>query len=476
MSGGGDGNGGGRTVFRPASPLQSRKPSQRPASSVEDESWDTAPPPSSAGYAAPPPLSRDGTGPAGVGLAPSRLAEDDVPLPATPRAVRNLMMTEAAPVLALAAGVRAGRVRISLPQFHREAIAAITSFEQAITPHYPDEQRQRAKYAVCATIDDIAQNLPNLSLDGAEWARRSMVVHFFHESIAGDRFWQLVDDMLRYPNDNLDLIELYHACLAAGFEGRFRQMGDGKRRLHEVMARLQGALDHVRTLSSYELTPRWLGEQAPPGKPAFWNLIALAAAGALAFLVFAYIIYLVILMSTGAAPSDAIAKLYPKDPLTLSRPAQVMVQPVSGQKQALEDFLTDEIRAHQVVVVEDGATVRVRTTIGELFRSGSDQLEPDRDLLFVKIGQAIEKEQGPVLIEGHADSDRISTNFTDNAALSEARARTVATIIRSQLTDAGRVTVEGRGEGVPIASNDTPEGKAQNRRVEIIVQRRNGGE
>ncbi|WP_438907615.1 DotU family type IV/VI secretion system protein, partial [Bacillus licheniformis] len=88
-----------------------------------------------------------------------------------------------------------------------------------------------------------------------EWARRSMVVQFFHENIGGDRFWQLVDDMLRVPHDNLDLIELFHACLAAGFEGRFRVMPDGQRRLHEIMARLQSALPHVRSLSPVELVP-----------------------------------------------------------------------------------------------------------------------------------------------------------------------------------------------------------------------------
>lgn len=387
--------------------------------------------------------------------------------------VRNRMVVEAAPILALGAAVRSGRTTIPLPKFHGEAVAAIVAFEQAIAAHYPEEMRQRAKYAVCATIDDIAQNLPNLAIDGAQWARRSMVVHFFHENIGGDRFWQLVDDMLRYPNDNLDLIEFYHACLAAGFEGRFRPMPDGRRRLHEVMARLHGALDHVRTLSHYELTPRWRGENAPAGKPAFWNLIALAVAGASAFLLLVYVVFVLILMSSNEAPAGELAALLPDDRLTLSRAAREMPASESSQKRALEGFLAEEIRNHEVVVIEDGETVRVRTTIGELFRSGSDQLEPGRELLFVKIGKAIEDEPGSVLIEGHADSDPVSVTFRDNQALSEARANTVAAIIRAQLSDPSRVSTAGRGSDVPLSSNETAEGKAQNRRVEIIVPRRN---
>lgn len=122
---------------------------------------------------------------------------------------------------------------------------------------------------------------------------------------------------------------------------------------------------------------------------------------------------------------------------------------------------------------EDAQTVRVRTSVGQLFRSGSDQLEAGREALFKRIGAAIEKEKGEVLIEGHADSDRVANlSFPDNMALSQARAQTVATIIRASLSDPTRVGAKGMGETVPIASNDTPEGKSRNRRVEIIVPRR----
>lgn len=484
---------GNKTVFRP-SPLQGLKQGQgQPQQPPAQQGWTPpnapggyaappspggyAPPPPPAretpGYDAPPPMSRAGVPPQGPALAPSRLAEDDVPLPATPRSVRNIMLTEAGPVLALAAGVRAGRVRTPMPQFHREATQAIAAFDRAIAPHYSEETRQRAKYAVCATIDDIAQNLPNVGTDGAEWARRSMVVQFFQENIGGDRFWQLVDDMLRTPNDNLDIIELYHACLASGFEGRFRIMPDGRRRLHEIMARLHGALHHVRSLSMMEMAPHWRGEKAPIGKVSFWSLIALAAAAAAGVLLLIYIVLRLILMSTSGAPSDKLGALMPDERLTMSRPAAAMPQSDSAQAGKLKTFLAPEIQQGLVTVEEDAQTVRVRTTIGQLFQSGSDALEPGREALFQRIGQAIENEQGSVLIEGHADSDKVSTlQFPDNMALSQARAETVGKIIRSTLSDPSRVTIKGMGDTVPIASNDTPEGKSKNRRVEIIVPRR----
>ena len=482
---GDNGSGGNKTVFRP-SPLQGLRqggPPDPPAhqgwgapasQGAPDAAPAPFPPQETPGYGAPPPMSRAAVGQQSAALAPSRLSEDDVPHPATPRSVRNIMLTEAGPVLALAAGIRAGRIRAPMPQFHKEATQLIGQFDRAIAPHYNEETRQRAKYAVCATIDDIAQNLPNVGTDGAEWARRSMVVQFFQENIGGDRFWQLVDDMLRTPSDNLDIIELYHGCLASGFEGRFRIMPDGRRRLQEVMSRLHGALQHVRALSMQEMSPRWRGETAPVEKLGFWSLIALAAAGAAALLLLIYIVLQLILMSTGDAPSRALASVMPDERLSMSRPAVAMPTSDGQQAMKLKKFLEPEINQGLVTVQEDAQTVRVRTTVGQLFESGSDVLETGRAALFTRIGQAIQDEQGSVTVEGHADSDKLSGNlqFPDNTALSQARAETVGTIIRAALSDPGRVTTKGMGDTVPIASNDSPAGKSQNRRVEVIVPRR----
>ncbi|WP_254602737.1 type IVB secretion system protein IcmH/DotU, partial [Sphingomonas bacterium] len=401
--------------------------------------------------------------------------EDDVPLPATAREVRNVMLAEASPVLALAAGMRSGRVRTPLPQFHRQATQAITQFERAIAPNYSEETRQRAKYAVCATIDDVAQNLPGMGADGAEWARRSMVVSFFRENIGGDRFWQLVDDMLRAPTDHRDIIELYHACLAAGFEGRFRVMPDGRRRLHEVMAKLQGALEHVRSLSMIEMSPRWKGEQAPLGKVGLWTYVAIAAAAAAGLLLLVYVVLRLLLMSAGEAPSAHLASTMPAERLRLSRDGGTVTPPgPSAQASTLATFLRGEIDQKLLTIDEDGATVRVRSTVGQLFRSGSDQLDPGREALFKRVAKAIDTQKGPVTVEGHTDTDKIaSLAFPDNTALSQARADRVAAIIRAALADPSRVTAKGMGDGTPIASNDTAAGKSRNRRVEVIVPRAN---
>jgi type VI secretion system protein ImpK len=110
--------------------------------------------------------------------------------------------------------------------------------------------------------------------------------------------------------------------------------------------------------------------------------------------------------------------------------------------------------------------------IGQLFRSGSDVLEPGRQALFERIARAVAQEHGAIRIEGHADSDPVtSLAFPDNQALSDARAQAVATVFRGLLPDPKRVSSQGFGATRPIATNATAAGKALNRRVEIVVPR-----
>ena len=76
-------------------------------------------------------------------------------------------------------------------------------------------------------------------------------------------------------------------------------------------------------------------------------------------------------------------------------------------------------------------------------------------------------DQSLVDIIGHADSDGSDSYNLD---LSRRRAESVAAYLNQRGVDANRIYYEGRGESQPIASNATADGKAQNRRVEILIQ------
>lgn len=74
----------------------------------------------------------------------------------------------------------------------------------------------------------------------------------------------------------------------------------------------------------------------------------------------------------------------------------------------------------------------------------------------------------PVLIEGRTDSVGAAAS---NQALSENRASAVRRWLVGRGVGASRITATGRGESSPVASNDTPEGRQQNRRVAIRIQK-----
>ncbi len=400
------------------------------------------------------------------------MPEDDLPDPPARARPRNPMVEAAAPLLALAASVRSGRIVIDLRALHRTAAAAATAFDKALhAAGYDDEARRRARYAVFATVDDIAQNLPGRADDGAAWARRSLVVRGFGENIGGDRFWQLLSEMLSRPAEHLDLIELYHACLAAGFEGRHR-LGDSKGRLRSTLHGAYAALPQIRGLSEVELVPAWRGTPTPRARIGFRAPLALVASVLLGVLLLTVLALRLVLSETGQPSLAALQGLNPQAPLRLSRAAAPPPMPVSNQQHRVEGFLADEVARHRVVIEQDPNSLRVRTTVGTLFTSGSDALAPGSAALFERIAEAVEQEKGPVRIEGHADSDPVaSLLFPDNVALSRARAEKVAALFRTRLNDPSRVSATGFGATQPIAANTTADGKALNRRVEVVIPR-----
>jgi chemotaxis protein MotB len=106
-----------------------------------------------------------------------------------------------------------------------------------------------------------------------------------------------------------------------------------------------------------------------------------------------------------------------------------------------------------------------------LFDSGSAALRPDGSSLLALVGDAIQAVPNPVIIDGYTDNVPIATGqYPSNLFLSSARSDQVAEYFMSLGVKEARLFPEGLGARNPIASNDTADGRARNRRVEIIVQ------
>lgn len=124
------------------------------------------------------------------------------------------------------------------------------------------------------------------------------------------------------------------------------------------------------------------------------------------------------------------------------------------------------------VLTQDGLMVRIRDTA--VFESGSAVLVPQSERLGKEIAKMLSELTQVVMISGHTDNMPISTaEFPTNWELSSRRAvNFMKYIIASDVRlRAERFSATGYGEYRPIAPNDTDEGRAKNRRVEVLVQR-----
>jgi outer membrane protein OmpA-like peptidoglycan-associated protein len=108
-------------------------------------------------------------------------------------------------------------------------------------------------------------------------------------------------------------------------------------------------------------------------------------------------------------------------------------------------------------------------THGILFDTDSDRLKPDSAPVIQSIAKGLETNPNlKLLIEGHTDS---VGNAAHNLDLSKRRAEAVKSVLVTQFqVDAGRLSTAGLGATKPIDANDTPMGRSQNRRVELVKQ------
>jgi chemotaxis protein MotB len=138
--------------------------------------------------------------------------------------------------------------------------------------------------------------------------------------------------------------------------------------------------------------------------------------------------------------------------------------------QALAEEIADGML--QIETINETIIIRVKE---QSFGAGTDFVADDFLPVLDKVRELLVTTPGDIQVEGHTDSLPISTaRFRSNWLLSASRALAVAEyLFIAPEMDENRFTIVGHGASKPIASNDTPEGRAQNRRVEIIIKKPN---
>jgi len=380
----------------------------------------------------------------------------------------NPLLRAAAPLLLLLGRLRVALLSASPAQLMEQVADAISQFERDVrAAGVSAETAKTAKYLIAATADDIVQNIP--SEERHVWTQYSMLSRFFGERVGGVRFFEELDRAKADPTVNYDLLELMHACLALGFQGVHRTSGGGAANLQMIQRNLYETLRRVKRPNP-ELSPRWQGQTL--AAPSSRVQIPVWAVGSVVgvLLLGAYIVFHILLSGGSEAVAQALLAVHPTTELGVQR--RIFAPPPPPPPPPTQVVRIRNALGAPLTVQDAGNVVVIRMANLALFNPADAVVRDEFKPLINRIGGLLEKEGGYIKVVGHTDSTPIKTvRFPSNFDLSVERAKAVAALLRTGISKQDRIQVEGKGADVPIAPNTTPQGRAQNRRVEILIPR-----
>lgn len=351
------------------------------------------------------------------------------------------------------------------------AVAAGSSLERA----------DQAAWSVAALLDDLALNTP---WGGASiWPRQPLVVMLRGDVDAGAQFFSRLEELERHPSRDQEMLELQYYCMALGFRGKYRVPGRaGDRSLNAVRV---AAARFLRNADAEDasLSPNWRGVVASDEPPRFtvplWVMAVIAAVLSTAI----YVGLSMGLSNQATQLTTLVRALPPADRAEVLRTApQVEAPPVETVDFALlpefaaaaPEGLRPALKGAESVSL---ARLVIQASNPELFQSSRAELTDGFQPLIASIAKVILENQeliGNVTVVGHTDGIPLQrTNpLSTNQRLSEARAATIADILVQNGVPRERVRSEGRAATDPVADDGTREGRALNRRVEVLVEKR----
>jgi chemotaxis protein MotB len=151
---------------------------------------------------------------------------------------------------------------------------------------------------------------------------------------------------------------------------------------------------------------------------------------------------------------------------------------LQAQNQQLEQQvsrLSSEVGADKAQIARLVGAIKYTVNSDQLFPSGSYQMSPQgQDIIAKFAARLAPTQQNKLVVNGYTDNAPIGPELqrqgiTSNQILSQKRAESVTAFLTSQGVKPDLVMAVGHGEADPIATNSTPAGRAQNRRVELAL-------
>ena len=322
----------------------------------------------------------------------------------------------------------------------------------------PWESYREARFAVLAWVDEII--LTSKWPHHAQWQHIMLATHGTVN--AGEEFYQRLEKL---PAAARDVREIYYLCLELGFLGE-HALADSASYLrdlrHGLYRQLSGAPNDIR-----QHYPRLFPEAyrkgsgaarpAAPGIHPVWFGVAL-------------LVPVLLFMTYWLLLNRQTARLL----ALLEKPVTVVVPERQQPERPPPDWrlsLIQELRRRGIKAEETPRGIVV-TLPGLLFEVNKSDLSGEGRVKMQEVAFIV-KQYAPervMAVEGHASRER-GVLDEHNQRLSEDRARKAAEVLLTVGLRSDKVTSKGLGSSIPVASNETEEGRRQNRRVEIIIEK-----
>ncbi|MFV0389458.1 MAG: type IVB secretion system protein IcmH/DotU [Pyrinomonadaceae bacterium] len=210
----------------------------------------------------------------------------------------------AGPIFDLILRLKAGIVQPS-NNLRPKIVSMLDDFERRAHRYRYNEKIVRvSKFGLAAFVDETV--LTNEFPLKEEWEKNALQLEYFGEQLAGNKFFEKLESMLKQINVTADAVEIYYVCMLLGFKGRYAVYEHDK--LIAIMQTTANALVKVGKIVPTELSPHWLAndQPEPPKKRRMPVWAKVSAFGGLAF---AIVLYLVMFLLSSNFLKDALDKL-----------------------------------------------------------------------------------------------------------------------------------------------------------------------
>ncbi|ARJ42260.1 hypothetical protein B1H58_09700 [Pantoea alhagi] len=314
------------------------------------------------------------------------------------------------------------------------------------------------RYCLCTALDEAAHATP-WGLE-AGWSQSNLLNYFEGDNDGGNKFFLLIGRLSMNPNEFADVLEVLLRILGLGFEGRYSIIEDGDRQLTKIRQRLLTLIQSTRNTTQSILSPHGLQPPGPVLREKNIIPVRLTAlcAGVLIASTFIWFKYSLLKRLDGIT-----SEIYAMHNIKVTTP-QLKI------RLRLAVLLRNEIKKQLLSVDENQKQSKVVLNGDSLFLSGSTSVQPEMAKIIKRVAHEVRRVNGEVLIVGHTDATPIHRpGLPNNIVLSQKRAAEVARYFIAAGLPEDKVKVEGAGSSQPLASNNTAQGRAKNRRVEFFV-------